>query len=272
MPRALYKLARDGRHKNPHPVVIGGGKAALSSKQASDYFLCRGCEDLFSNNGESWVLGHCWRDEQTFRLRDRLLQTKPVVGSDADTKLFLMDSVPGVDADKIIYFAASVFWRGAARSWTVGDREYPQLRFGSYEERFRQFLLGKAPFPADAPMLIFVGGSMSEIENNISAFPRLIATNGAAIYRFRIPGLTFILSLGSYMDELMHSSSVHVRNRPIYIMKENDQWNFQSFAEEYAESERVGPLKERTDGPTAAPPRWSADEIRKLLPPPRNKS
>jgi hypothetical protein len=269
MPKALYKLARDDRHKNANPVLIGGGKAALSSKQASDYFLCRGCEDLFSNNGESWVLNNCWRDDKTFRLRDRLVATSSLPGSEPDTQIFLMDSVPGIDADKIIYFAASVFWRGAARSWTVGDREYPQLAFGDYEMEFRKFLLGKGAFPAGASMLIFVGSSMTEIENNISAFPKLIVAKDGLIFKLRIPGITFYLGLGSV--ELMKSSSVHVKGRPIYMTKENDQFNFKSFAEEYAQSQRVGPLKVRTDGSAAAPPRWSADEIRQLLPSPRKR-
>ena len=271
MPKALYRLARDERHQNPSPVLIGDGKAMLSTRQASDYFLCPVCEDLFSKHGESWVLNHCWRDDKTFRLRDLLVKTPPYPGSSEDTKLYLMDVMPGVDADKIIYFAASVFWRGAARSWTIGDHGYAKLKFERYEEQFRKYLLGQAAFPTRAAMLIFVGSSMAEIENNIIAFPNKISTNGSHIFRFRIPGMTFIMILGARSEHYMHSCSVHVKGRPIYIMKGNDQWNFKTFMEEYAGSKRVGKLKERTEGPAAAPPRWSAEEIRSLLPPPRKQ-
>ena len=53
VPRSLYKLIRDVRFQNPHPVLIGGGKSRISSRQASDYFLCADCEDRFSKRGET---------------------------------------------------------------------------------------------------------------------------------------------------------------------------------------------------------------------------
>jgi hypothetical protein len=52
VPRSLYKLIRDPRFPNPHPVLIGGGASRISSRQASDYFLCADCEDRFSKRGE----------------------------------------------------------------------------------------------------------------------------------------------------------------------------------------------------------------------------
>jgi hypothetical protein len=108
VPRSLYKLIRDVRFQNPHPA-IGGGVSRISSHQASDYFLCADCEDRFSKRGETWVLGNCWRDEKTFKLRDALLASQPYPGSTQDTKIYLGAHIPGVDTDKLLYFGASIF-------------------------------------------------------------------------------------------------------------------------------------------------------------------
>jgi hypothetical protein len=127
-------------------VLIGGGESRISSRQASDYFLCADCEKRFSKRGETWVLGNCWRDEKTFKLRDALLASQPYPGSTRDTKIYLGAHTPGVDPGKLLYFGTSVYWRGAARLWQVDRLRVPQLPFGRYEEQFRLFLLDQGPW------------------------------------------------------------------------------------------------------------------------------
>ena len=153
----MYKLIRDVRFQNPHPVLIGGGESRISSRQASDYFLCSDCEDRFGKRGETWVLGNCWRHENNFKLRDALLAAQPYPSSTRDTKIYLGAHILGVEPDKLLYFGASVFWRGAARSWQMNRLKISQLPFGRYEEQFRLFLLDQGPWPDKAVMYIFAG-------------------------------------------------------------------------------------------------------------------
>ena len=271
VPRSLYKLIRDPRFKNPHPVLIGGGKSRISSRQASDYFLCADCEDRFNKRGEAWVLKNCWRDETTFKLRDALLATKPLDGSTSDTRIYLGEHTPGVDPDKLAYFGASVYWRGAARAWELDGLKVPRLPFNKYEELFRLFLFDQGPWPDKAVMYIFVGADMESMRNNIVQLPAKISTNGSYIYRFRIPGITYLLLLGERFKKYRSMCTDHAKGRPIYIMDANDQWNFQDAMREYADSPRQGTLKDRLEGPDATPLKWPEAVLRRLLPPPRRK-
>ena len=56
LPAAAYKLAREPDRQNPNPIVVTPGHAGSSSRQISDEFLCRECEDRFSKRGERYVL------------------------------------------------------------------------------------------------------------------------------------------------------------------------------------------------------------------------
>src|ERR1700710_1869144 len=76
MPKALYRvlLKASAAHgdPNPNPVVWTPGIAMHTSAQVSDYLLCASCEDRFSQRGEKWVTGQCWRSDSEFRLRETL--------------------------------------------------------------------------------------------------------------------------------------------------------------------------------------------------------
>jgi hypothetical protein len=271
IPRALYKLFRDERFPDPSPVLISEGKSLLSNRQAADCFLCDVCEDRFNKYGEAWVLANCWRDEQTFKLRDALLATRPHPKSSSDTKIFVSAAAPGVEPDKLAYFAASVFWRRAARSWEIGTLAVRRLRFDRYEEAFRLYLLGRARWPRDAVMFINVSAGMETMRNAVVEFPARISRNGSYIYRLRIPGITFMLMLGSRFRQYVNLCAVHNVERPIYMAEDLDKWNFKDVMREYANSPRVGKLTQRTQGPAVAPPNWSDEDIRRLLPPKRKK-
>jgi len=54
--------------------------------------------------------------------------------------------ISGVDPDQLAYFGASIFWRASCHGWNYEDR----TTLGAYEEPFRRFLLGEAPWPEKA--------------------------------------------------------------------------------------------------------------------------
>jgi hypothetical protein len=110
LPRALYRLTRDNTMKNPNPVLVTKGKDVQTSSQMKRYLLCSVCEDLFSKNGESWVLARCFRGgpANKFLLRD-ILRTATPMKSDSSGDLVSTVGIVGMDIGKIAYFAASVF-------------------------------------------------------------------------------------------------------------------------------------------------------------------
>jgi hypothetical protein len=64
--------------------------------------------------------------------------------------------IKAFDMDRLIYFAMSIFWRGAARQWksSLGGMA-PPVDLGNAFEPIRQYLLG-GPFPDDVALLIFI--------------------------------------------------------------------------------------------------------------------
>lgn len=62
--------------------------------------------------------------------------------------------IPGIDCQKLIYFAVSVFWRAGAHEWPW-QGEYVYSEFGSYLEPMRLFLLDEESFPAGMALSVW---------------------------------------------------------------------------------------------------------------------
>ena len=82
-----------------------------------------------------------------FPLRDSVLKC-PGRGN-RDVRFQITRGAKNIDHDKLMYFALSVFWRGAVKVWNRGGDTTDLLDLGQYEEPIRLFLLGKAPVPKD---------------------------------------------------------------------------------------------------------------------------
>ncbi len=117
MSAGFYKIARDESRSNPNPVLVSEDVSMISSEQAKDYLLCAECEDRFNKGGEDWVLKNCWHNETEFPLRSALVASQPSPLSSPDFTIFEGAAVPGAEPDKLVYFAASIFWRAAAHDW-----------------------------------------------------------------------------------------------------------------------------------------------------------
>ena len=198
LPAALYRLARDPSRANPNPVVLGGGRAATTSRQVAHPFLCDECEQRFSNRGERHVVGQCARPGGAFKLRDLLEGSTPV----ADTpqfRLYDVGKLLGPHVDEYLYFAASVFWRASARAWSEdGPRE--RFSLGStYDEQFRLYLLGKTGFPKNGRLFVHVWSDAIGAEKAVgltTIAPCTSRIDGERRHKFCIPGITLVLFLG----------------------------------------------------------------------------
>lgn len=127
IPKSMYKLLRSDESSNPNPFIHGADRSLQTSKQAQQHLLCHDCEQRFSKRGEAWVMSHCWRSVEEFRIQQILLKSNPIIENDA-LKVYAGSAVPELDMDKLVYFGASVFWRAAACEWSLlGER----IRFSS---------------------------------------------------------------------------------------------------------------------------------------------
>jgi hypothetical protein len=77
LPRALYKMTRDPKAKKPNPIIMTRSEAQRTQSQIKDYVLCSQCEQLFSRNGEMYVMGQVDNGRGKFPLLKRLKVAMP---------------------------------------------------------------------------------------------------------------------------------------------------------------------------------------------------
>jgi hypothetical protein len=192
LPKGAYKRNRAPALKNPSPVVLSNNELVQSSTQLSDYLLCSDCEQKFNTNGESWVLANIPRDYgEKFPILEAL-KTGAAILEDGGTKVYAGAKVKSLEMEKIVYFAMSVFWRGAVHVWKSSlNSEAPDVHLCGYEEPIRQFLLGMSPLSEDVGLTVYVCPNGSVL--NAMLVPWDAHLPECSRYLFYVSGLGFVL-------------------------------------------------------------------------------
>jgi hypothetical protein len=185
---------------------------------------------MFRRRGEDWVLHHCYRGRGVFRLQPFLLNAQPVVRTDT---MFAYEAarIPDVDTDALAYFAASVFWRGAARNWHIRRQHLMATSLGAvYQEQFRRFLLGQSAFPNLAAMVVVVSRNPEPVL--AAMFPIVFRQNGYFHHCFHVPGIAFHLFLGRQIPpRFPRLCLVHSPQRMIYSSNTIDELVLRNMAD-----------------------------------------
>ena len=229
LPRSTYVLLqRRAGVKNPRPLFISDTFAGQIQSQFKDYLLCTSCEQRFSDNGETWLMGNCYRDDKHFFIREKILQTPPVFElEDPAITIYSATLAPEIQSDKIIYFALSVFWRAAVHDWYIPEHAEPvRIDLGPFEPRIRGFLLGEVAFPdcvalgvRVASPLVYTGGVM---------LPTWSRQDGWRAHKFMIPGVEFTLHVGSKIPAAVMKVSFGTSSgRHIMVSQEVDERAFE---------------------------------------------
>lgn len=172
--RRISELIPDGEVKAP--ALISEGKAIVINKQTTRHLLCAECEQLFSKS-EDYVAGLTEFDGGKIKLFNQV--------NKLDTPRKVLAALdPGIDADLIARFAASIFWRGHVMT---GD-----CHLGPYELKFRQYLLGLTDFPAEIVihLAIFDESSIVDLRGWVSE-PTSRKTGMWWLHGFLLNGLAF---------------------------------------------------------------------------------
>jgi hypothetical protein len=228
IPAAFYRLLRTPGKKNPNPIVVNPNFQGRTSEQVRGRLLCGTCEDRFNLAGEDWVLRNCWRSRTQFRLRGALLAATPI-RSNPPYEGFAGASIPGVDVDKLAYFAASIFWRGCLHGWR-GARGHVQdpLMLGRYAHELRLFLLGERGFPADVVLVTALGVSMEVARTGVVIHPWTKERHphmGYEHHRFVVPGICIDMFTGHGIPTHWHELCiVHSPNRLVHRSAVVDEW------------------------------------------------
>jgi hypothetical protein len=222
VPKALYRLLRAvGSLRKPDPVLLTAAGRQQTSFQATAYLLCADCEERFDRNGEEWVMRHCYRGRDRFRLRTLLEQSAPV-DSWPDGVVSCASAVSEVDIERLVYFCTSVFWRAAVRDWESSGQKYEAISLGAkYQKEIRQYLLGNSDFPKNAVVTIIV--SQLKRPALVFNFPDTVRVESSHCHTLHIPGIAFQLLLG---NQVLHESAETCTLRsplhPIFVCKDGD--------------------------------------------------
>ncbi len=192
MSRFNYKLTRAVQLRNPNPVSISAGKATQSQSQVKDYVLCPDCEKKINIKGESWVVNRIPKGYgEPFPLQEALLG-HDYLDLGGGNWIFQGKGIAEFDMDKLVYFAASIFWRGAAHVWPAIDGdEIQRVNIGSHQECLRKFLLDGTLLPEDLTITVYVWPF--EYVPQAVWWPTQLSEDQ---YWFYIPGLAFVLQYG----------------------------------------------------------------------------
>jgi hypothetical protein len=223
LPRAVYKALLDRVNRNPHPLLFSRKDEHQTPRQARQFLLCSECEQRFHRLGEDWTLEHYARDPQTFKLRDIILSHPRQGLTDG---LYRCDSaaIPEISGDCLCYFALSVVWRAAVRSWTIDHQRITQLALGPYTEVLREYLLGTAPFPENTVVWVCVS-SLRPVQL-ICTFPETRNWGDYRSHSFSIPGLTFTVDLGKRIPQFVRDWCLYRgRGRPLFYTTAADLAN-----------------------------------------------
>jgi hypothetical protein len=213
LPKSLFRLLRVQNAKNPDPVMFTRKAAWTTSTQFANRLLCFDCEQLFHKNGEDWVLRHCYRGNGRFRLREMITGTQPlslnVSGlpfSPSQVSFIPTRLVPGMDIQKLAYFAASVIWRAGVHKWVVDEHELKPIDIREDQlEELRRFLLGETAFPSDTYLWVSISDNESPLTGMVFApyggFEN--APTPHYSFRFLIPGTMFALFMGCFVPPIV---------------------------------------------------------------------
>jgi hypothetical protein len=213
-------------------MIITDRRVYTTAKQAQDYLLCSDCEDRFRVNGEDWVLAYFYRGRgRGFKLREILLQQTSLF-IDGNRQLYACAGVPNLDMDKMIYFAASFFWRTAVHVWKRDERTIT-IDLGKYAEPLRRFLLGEIPFPEGMALHTWISSFDGDLLAKLH-LPEARRIEGFHTYQFAIPGIHFRLMVASHMPQRWFEwSTAPGPHRLVGIMPELDQREFLDMSQRY---------------------------------------
>jgi hypothetical protein len=199
LPKAGYRLvtrSQDGEA----PVVIKRDVSISKDEHVRGHVFCSDCEGLLSKSGEAWVLKNCHRPEESFTLKSVLEKAKPEYDDGRQLTVYSAANIPDIDVEKLVYFAASVFWRASIHSWKSGGSQLSLPKLGrTYEEQFRRYLVGIEQFPTKATLWLSV--ITDEELWNFFTFPYGDKEDGYWRWHFQFMGLGFDLFLGDLVPK-----------------------------------------------------------------------
>lgn len=199
---AYRRVAQSDQARSQAPILIENENAVQTNKQTTKYLLCAECELRLSTR-EDYLARLTRLNNGRISLFDKLTR----MGDQYPNLAMLNDDV---DAEQISYFAASMLWR--CHVMTEG------CQLGSYEPKFRQYLLERASFPREAIMLVQLIEESSDFNlRNLASEPASIKVGHVWLHGFLLVGLVFRCFVGKALDQNLQKISLAGSNPNKYV-------------------------------------------------------
>jgi hypothetical protein len=122
--------------------------------------------------------------------------------------------------ERLVYFALSIFWRGAVHEWEADQGRTPfKVELCGYEEPIRQYLLGLAPVPSEVALTVMIWPYTKSFIAGL--VPRPAHQRDFQRYWFFVCGLGFVLNFGENLPtDVKRTCSYHSPQKIITVSKE----------------------------------------------------
>jgi len=145
LPAAFFRrMHANGRR----PIFVDGRRKMYKTTQVKAKLLCDKCEHRLKVGGEDWATDCTLKSTGSFLLRDLLIRRRPdaLIGTPPRANAYWSNRLPELQHTKLLYFAASVLWRGSVLDWSKVDPDTARIKLpnlpNELEPSFRDFLLG----------------------------------------------------------------------------------------------------------------------------------
>lgn len=244
LPSALYLLLRSPAGKNP--VVVTSKVVMHSSRQTTAYLLCEECEDRLNQGGETWLIPLLARIGDTFPLYEIIVKVPPHV-DEPDLKVYAISRNAEIPFEKVVHFAAGIFWKASVHAWEKGKAE-PLIDLGPYSDALRAYLMAEAPFPAAMALNVLIVAPPVKI---ISAhLPMELPKSTFRMYCMYVPGIDFRLCVGKTIPaELKRTCIQHSILHPVVVSADTQTEIAKSMIGALSERRQSRKLAEWLSGP-----------------------
>lgn len=102
LPKAGYRLVAKSQDGEA-PIVMKPHVSISKDEHVRGHVFCEDCEELFSRNGEAWVLKNCWRPNEGFALKSALDNAKPLYERGKWLRVYSAANIAQIDVHRLVY-------------------------------------------------------------------------------------------------------------------------------------------------------------------------
>jgi hypothetical protein len=211
IPKCFYRRLRNPAAANPNPLHIKPRYMLQTSKQITQYLLCKDCEQMFANGCEAYVAKHVAYQANGDCQLYKSLGYASTVRSDAQPSQQHVFDCSSLHVQYVIDFAISIFWRSAVATGKTAFKLPAPIT-----ELLRSYLLNHGGELDQIPVTLTVldqpRGLTKNAFHRVFNFPGTRQNNGYRLHGFLLCGLYFTMTEGVAIPQAYYDCSlVHAK-------------------------------------------------------------